>query len=212
MSKKPSVIMNEFISSWRKKHNLPHRDISDLNKERLDELASFKREGPQPIETRKQAIQRLTTLKKTLTELADQLDDMPTLTWVQMTSRCKDVSGMSRRETGKIRLWAEAAQDGIDAIKSERRSNVTHFSGAGRKTNHFASFVTKKLLKFIWMKPGWSRQIPSRLLEKTVSRLGFLGLLMAYCNTMALGTLTCGISQRRIRELIEKITRFNPLF
>lgn len=64
MSKKPSVIMNEFISSWRKKHNLPHRDISDLNKERLDGLASFKREGPQPIETRKQAIQRLTTLKK----------------------------------------------------------------------------------------------------------------------------------------------------
>ena len=76
MSKKPSVIMNEFISSWRKKHNLPHRDISDLNKERLDGLASFKREGPQPIETRKQAIQRLTTLKKTLTELADQLDDI----------------------------------------------------------------------------------------------------------------------------------------
>ncbi|EHC4954156.1 MULTISPECIES: hypothetical protein [Enterobacteriaceae] len=177
MSKKPSVIMNEFISSWRKKHNLPHRDISDLNKERLDGLASFKREGPQPIETRKQAIQRLTTLKKTLTELADQLDDMPTLTWVQMTSRCKDVSGMSRRETGKIRLWAEAAQDGIDAIKSERRSNVTHFSGAGRKTNHFASFVTKKIIEVYMDETGMEPPNTEPTARENREPSGFFGVV-----------------------------------
>lgn len=177
MSKKPSVIMNEFISSWRKKHNLPHRDISDLNKERLDGLASFKREGPQHIETRKQAIQRLTTLKKTLTELADQLDDMPTLTLVQMTSRCKDVSGMSRRETGKIRLWAEAAQDGIDAIKSERRSNVTNFSGAGRKTNHFASFVTKKIIEVYMDETGMEPPNTEPTARENRETPGFFGVV-----------------------------------
>lgn len=177
MSKKPSVIMNEFISSWRKKHNLPHRDISDLNKERLDGLASFKREGLQPIETRKQAIQRLTTLKKTLTELADQLDDMPALTWAQMTSRCKDVSGMSRRETGKIRLWAEAAQDGIDAIKSERRSNVTNFSGAGRKTNHFASFVTKKIIEVYMDETGMEPPNTEPTARENRETPGFFGVV-----------------------------------
>ncbi|HCA9135635.1 TPA: hypothetical protein MYJ36_002829 [Klebsiella quasipneumoniae] len=147
MTRKPSEAMDAFIIELRKKRGLSPQGISAMNRERLDGLNEFKRDCGDPRDTKNQAITRLTRLKKTLEDLAQQLDDMPAPTWIQMTYRLKEVSKLAKWEGEQLRYWAEAAQDGIDAINANPIGSHYSFTNGGRKANPFASLVAKKVIR-----------------------------------------------------------------